>query len=627
MKKIKLLLVSLTTLSLMACNPGDEGSSQSDINSNPTSDSLTENDTSNEVSSEDSSEEESSEEETPLPKTLDEVVALVNASLDKSITSLSFKDFSSTEKRGNVKFADEGTLEQGIQEVKENTDLFMISKDANKNYEDYLIYKGFDSNFYYDINSNTTAEKYNLVENVADKNLEITLEDAKSKIENSSTYNLKWLIEKSKETFTSNSIIEGVNPLPDKDDQMMIVRDDNGGFTFSFDSISSLSSNTYHTVYKFDSENNLVSGSYYYYSWKSTNIDSESHKIIDSDQNPNSMIGRELSNIVYGEEESLNFDVSPYFISELSEVFVSTTYDSFRPDDGDKNKAEIGYTLDVYIVSYLPTTALDAKSFKVLSSDNEDVIRKSTSAYNADKFEAVASGIANVVVGDKFGLITKIVEVTVVEPPLSSFNFVFIPDSQKTFQVDESLIIQVNGSPAGANKVFTVEVSDPNVIEYEISEDYKSIKVTGVNPGTATITATATSDPSKIASMNLTIIEKIYEDFLIGTFTYTAIINNLTVVSTLTLNDDKTGSLEQVSIDHTSIYMSINSTATFNWSYNGEKVTFTNWIGYDTSGELYFSITGNPTLNADKTQLTFKTRSYDYMDDKYEIQMVFDLNV
>ncbi len=621
MKKIKLLLVSLTTLSLMACNPGDEGSSQSDINSNPTSDSLTENDTSNEVSSEDSSEEESSEEETPLPKTLDEVVALVNASLDKSITSLSFKDIASLGRYGIVKIANDGVLEEGMRDL----------DDLNV---EYMLYHGYDSEYYYAIepDSSKPADKFKIVESVTDSNLEKTLDEAKTEMQNNINYDLAWFVEGARDSYSLKSVVPGVNPLPDKDNQMEIVRDKDGGFTFTYDALSNSISvvATYHTVYKFDSENNLVSGSFYYNTWNSKNFDSDINKLIDANQKPASQTGREISNIVYGSVENLDFDKSSYYISELGDVSISSSY--YNSSSHNKNEVEVGKQLQININNFLPATAIDSSMFKILSSDNENVIRKTQ---YIDTFEVIDEGTTNLVVGDKFGLITKTIEVTAIYPPVVSFGFKALSEEQKTIQVEDSLEIGMSIMPTGANHAFTVELSEDSIVSYKISEDYSALTITGLNPGKVTVTAISSSDSSKTASVDLTIVERVDVSFLVGTHSRIDTVDfdgvEVDVTSVLKLNADKTGSLKMSGVwsaNPTNRLYMVSSYATFKWNYDGSAFVISNWKSSFSDEDDFAAISKDyesERVNDEKTQLSIGVSTENFSGDRFKLTLIFDL--
>ncbi len=68
----------------------------------------------------------------------------------------------------------------------------------------------------------------------------------------------------------------------------------------------------------------------------------------------------------------------------------------------------------------------------------------------------------------------------------------------------------------------------------------------------------------------------------------------------LTFNADKTGSYSEIS------YSSMREKATFNWSFENEKLTITNW------DETYYSILGQISLNAQKTEIKLN------LEDDYE---------
>lgn len=544
MKKEKLLILAISFLFLNACaqNPSSSlqtseyvESSSEYVESKPTSSSVTSYTSSSfESSSSTESISSSSQEEAMTIVEIDEL-AKVTSSV-KRLTWTDTRDSTS----GTAMFSEKEIVEQG-----------------KKDGEDFIKYRGYDDTYYYEVSTgiNSISKKYKISSSSSSNE---KTQDEVVKLVDSFEHNHEWFYNKAKETYTNPSIVEEKTTVNQENTK--------NGLKFTISSITN-STRTYETIYEFNENNQLISGRFKSYNWDKLNIDSENHEVIDPSQNPNEKIEVSIS-LTLGEktsnEDGLKFDLSPYFITSLNDIYVST----FTDEENNMNVCEVGNYIDLYLENnYSPATALNKNSFMILSSSNENVIAKTseTSTY----YKAISEGTSTLLIGDYFQEVTKEIIVNVRKPALTSL---YIESPKSSMYVNDETTLSLSSLPSGADKFCEIVIDDSSIVTIENSSKEDEYIVKGLKAGVANVYFKSTINPEiRSNTLTFTIKEKPVVDItsLYGTWTWT---DNSDFTCTLNLNQDGTGTLSQKVM-----FIAYPNSAEFSWEYDGSNLIFSNW--------------------------------------------------
>ncbi len=498
-----------------------------------------------------------------IPTSIDQIKANVEATKFKGY---SFEDDSSKKASGTVSFNKNEILVKGTASFEDEGSLEK---------SDLLMYRGFNNSTFYDIETylGKHAKRKNIVSEVTDEKVQILLDDAKKELDNV-TYNKNWF-----QNNISKILVEGATFTSKSEDDFYKL------------TISYVSGHTVNNaVLSFDEDNQLVEGSMVSSTWPSDNFDEEKKAPIDPDQKPSSSSSYKAT-FVLGEDnkEEITFDVSKYYVTSIDEFYVSS-YSDKEKNDG---KAKAGDYVDLRITKFSPSTALNVDEFKIVESSDPTVIEINSITGSA---KAVKAGESTLTISDPIGSFKVTKKVTVTSP---SLNSIWISITNKTLKVNDTATIKIEAYPTESDEELEAISSDPTVVKIgEISADRKSLSIKGLKEGTSNITVRSKNNPD-VTSRALTItVEKKQDEeskWLIGTWTHKV----TGFDTTFTFNANGTGSVTQ------DAGVAVPNEATFNWSYDGTNIKFSDWY----SEEGLLKTPTNISVSEDKESITLTMKS------------------
>lgn len=402
----------------------------------------------------------------------------------------SFEEIGSEKIQGNVTLGTNGILYRGKATFEEES------------VENAFLYRGYneETNIYYDIENfrSVKAERKRIVATSSNEN-EITKAKAEENILQA-TYNASY-IEEALAPFFASSAKTKVTSQSEKGNALVASLDSYlGGTTTMSGSLV------------FDKETKALSSFEVKRSvWSSEEWDEETKAPLDPSSKPLSNLQKKVA-IEEGEKTALSFDTTPYFITSIPNVYLSS-YDDVK---GNAGKAEAGKTIHMEFDSYLPSTALNESDIKVVSSSDPSVIDIGALGLP----EAKKPGTCELTISDSFASFSKKVTMEVVSPAITAL---YLYADKKEIAPNETMSLRAEIYSAASTDPIEAISSDPSVISIEsISSDRLSISIKALNYGTSDITI-KTLD-GKIVSKPVTITVKDKEEtpeeyaWLIGTW-------------------------------------------------------------------------------------------------------------
>lgn len=457
-----------------------------------------------------------------------------------------------------MSFQDSFTSSHGTVSFYENEILEQTYPDGSQDYD--ILYRAREGGYYYEIDTESqSSSKLKIEEGETDifSKTTITPEEVDENLLGIK-HSLSSFLEKATSTYLAYNVVE---------ESVSHYITNNGEDYDVLIQSGTTSRHTYETTLTFDLEGTLLRGEFFDRTWSEENYDVEEGAPIDETKEPESEDSLVVA-FTAGDRPSgaPKFDRSPYFVESLGDIRVYTE------GYGDKEVVEAGQYLNVEIESYAPETALDIDDFDIIAVEDETIIGK-VSEYSSS-YKALKPGTTTVTIGDPLGLVTKDVEVTVVQPMPTSVYIDY--NAEKELEVDEILDISYEVMPEEALQDVTATSSKESVLKVlEVDSENNVVKVQGVKEGTATLTVESKADPTKTATLDMVVTpKKVHGDasFLIGTWTGTTDIFE----TTFTFNDDFTGSVEQ-KVES----IAVPNSATFTYEYVDGKINFTTWESED----------------------------------------------
>lgn len=456
-----------------------------------------------------------------------------------------------------MSFQDSFTSSHGTVSFYENEILEQTYPDGSQDYD--ILYRAREGGYYYEIDTESqSSSKLKIEEGETDifSKTTITPEEVDENLLGIK-HSLSSFLEKATSTYLAYNVVE---------ESVSHYITNNGEDYDVLIQSGTTSRHTYETTLTFDLEGTLLRGEFFDRTWSEENYDVEEGAPIDETKEPESEDSLVVA-FTAGDRPSgaPKFDRSPYFVESLGDIRVYTGY-------GSKDVVEAGQYLNIEIESYAPATALDIDDFDIIAVEDETIIGK-VSEYSSS-YKALKPGTTTVTIGDPLGLVTKDVEVTVVQPMPTSVYIDY--NAEKELEVDEILDISYEVMPEEALQDVTATSSDESVLKVlEVDLENNVVKVQGVKEGTATLTVKSKADTTKTATLDMVVTpKKVHGDasFLIGTWTGTTDIFE----TTFTFNDDFTGSVEQ-KVES----IAVPNSATFTYEYVDGKINFTTWESED----------------------------------------------
>lgn len=540
MKK-RILLIPLCVMALAACDHVTSSSSQSTSSSS------------------------SATTEIVLPKTLEEIKS----------------NFEKTEFNGYSFVDNENGEYKGTSTFKENEIFVKGNKKEDGVTDEFVIYKGYANNKFYDIENNVTkkAMAKNIVEAKQDTTTEITLEEAKNEIA-SVKFNKEWFSKYTVAIFSSDTKFN----VELKDNMYVATLNTFLGGT-------KVASSTM----KFTGDNKFVGGEIVFNQWTTENFDTTKKESIDEDQKP---VSSYVKSIEYkfeekGDTTKLDVDVSNYFVKSLDEFYVSS-FDDKKANDG---KGVAGKYLSLDIRKFSPSTALNTSmtDFKFALSSNPEVIEITDSGFA----KCLKEGTATVTIKDLANNISLTKDITVETPALTS---IWLSTSNKNLTVGDKQTIKIEAYPVESKDELEVFSSANDVLSVGTISNRTSVEVTALKAGTATLTVRSKKDTSISKSIDFVIKEKtlnVDSSWIVGEWHH----SNTSFDTTFTFRKDGTGRVYQF-LDGDETY---GQNASFKWSYDGNNITLSDWIDVDG----YFSEPTKVTISSDKSKITIVAKCYD----------------
>ena len=457
-----------------------------------------------------------------------------------------------------MSFQDSFTSSHGTVSFYENEILEQTYPDGSQDYD--ILYRAREGGYYYEIDTESqSSSKLKIEEGETDifSKTTITPEEVDENLLGIK-HSLSSFLEKATSTYLAYNVVE---------ESVSHYITNNGEDYDVLIQSGTTSRHTYETTLTFDLEGTLLRGEFFGRTWSEENYDVEEGAPIDETKEPESEDSLVVA-FTAGDRPSgaPKFDRSPYFVESLGDIRVYTE------GYGGKEVVEAGQYLNIEIESYAPATALDIDDFDIIAVEDETIIGK-VSEYSSS-YKALKPGTTTVTIGDPLGLVTKDVEVTVVQPMPTSVYIDY--NAEKELEVDEILDISYEVMPEEALQDVTATSSKESVLKVlEVDSENNVVKVQGVKEGTATLTVESKADPTKTATLDMVVTpKKVHGDasFLIGTWTGTTDIFE----TTFTFNDDFTGSVEQ-KVES----IAVPNSATFTYEYVDGKINFTTWESED----------------------------------------------
>lgn len=538
MKK-RILLIPLCVMALAACDHVTSSSSQSTSSSS------------------------SATTEIVLPKTLEEI----KSNFEKTVfNGYSFVDNENGEYKGTSTF-------------KENEIFVKGNKKDDGATDEFVIYKGYANNKFYDIEDNVARKAMvkNIVETKQDTTTEITLEEAKNEIA-SVKYNKEWFSKYTVSIFTNDTKFN----VELKDNMYVATLNTFLGGT-------KVASSTM----KFSGDNKFLSGEIVFNQWTTENFDTTKNEPIDEDQKP---VSSYVKSIEYkfeekGDTTKLDVDVSNYFVKSLDEFYVSS-FDDKKANDG---KGEAGKYLSLDIRKFSPSTALNTSmtDFKFTLSSNPEIIEITDSGFA----KCLKAGTATVTIKDLANNITLTKDITVETPALTS---IWLSTSNKNLTVGDKQTIKIEAYPVDSKDELEVFSSANDVLSVGAISNRTSVEVTALKAGNATLTVRSKKDTSISKSIDFVIKEKstsVDSTWLIGEWKHA----NTVFDTTFTFYANGEGKVHQ-SLDDGNL----DQNAKFKWTFDG-TLKFTEW----TTDDGYINEPTKVEVSVDKSVLKITLKCYD----------------
>ncbi len=513
MKK-RILLIPLCVMALAACDHVISSSSQSTSSSS------------------------SATTEIVLPKTLEEIKS----------------NFEKTEFNGYSFTDNENGEYKGTSTFKENEIFVKGNKKDDGATDEFVIYKGYANNKFYDIEDNVIRKAMvkNIVETKQDTTTEITLEEAKNEIA-SVKYNKEWFSKYTATIFTSDAKFN----VELKDNMYVATLNTFLGGT-------KVASSTM----KFSGDNKFLSGEIVFNQWTTENFDTTKKEPIDEDQKP---VSSYVKSIEYkfeekGDTTKLDVDVSNYFVKSLDEYYVS----SFEDKKANDGKGVAGEYLSLDIRKFSPSTALNTSmtDFKFTLSSNPEVIKITDSG----SAKCLKEGTATVTIKDLANNISLTKDITVETPALTS---IWLSTSNKNLTVGDKQTIKIEAYPVASKDELEVLSSANDVLSVGTINNRTSVEVTALKAGNATITVRSKKDTSISKSIDFDIKEKsldVDSSWIVGEWHH----SNTSFDTTFTFRKDGTGRVYQF-LDGDETF---GQNASFKWVFDG-TLKFTEWTTDD----------------------------------------------
>lgn len=538
MKK-RILLIPLCVMALAACDHVISSSSQSTSSSS------------------------SATTEIVLPKTLEEIKS----------------NFEKTEFNGYSFVDNENGEYKGTSTFKENEIFVKGNKKEDGALDEFVIYKGYANNKFYDIEDNVArkAMAKNIVETKQDTTTEITLEEAKNEIA-SVKYNKEWFSKYTAAVFSTDTKFN----VELKENMYVATLNTFLGGT-------KVASSTM----KFSGDNKFISGEIVFNQWTTENFDTTKKEPIDADQKP---VSSYVKSIEYkfeekGDTTKLDVDVSPYFVKSLDEFYVSS-FDDKKANDG---KGVAGKYLSLDIRKFSPSTALNTSmaDFKFTLSSNPEVVEITDFGYA----KCLKEGTATVTIKDLANNITLTKEITVETPALTA---IWLSTSNKNLTVGDKQTIKIEALPVESKDELEVFSSANDILSVGAISNRTSVEVTALKAGNATITVRSKKDTSIKKSIDFVIKEKstsVDSTWLVGEWKHA----NTVFDTTFTFYANGEGKVHQ-SLDDGNL----DQNATFKWAFDG-TLKFTEW----TTDDGYINEPSKVEVSEDKSLLKITLKCYD----------------
>lgn len=483
-----------------------------------------------------------------LPETFEEVKAFVQAT---TFNKYNVASFTQTGKK-----AYKGEVYLGEQEI-----VFKGKSDS----DDMVSYLGYetgkeDMNLYFNVNTEkkneygepTSVKRMKIVEEVANKNLEITLAEAKASVDEA--------------MFSKSFLASRVNPFLEGENVSFEVKQVEDNKEFYVVNLSYVAETTvYSAVLQLSYKDNLLLDvNYDAVNWGVENFDTATGLPLDATQTPEfaehlqvngfeNEQDRVVTNGLFFEERN------NYFVQTITEVKVYGE-DAYNGDDL-PGTASAGRYLAFEITGYEPATALNLEEFKFVSSSDESVI--SVSMFNSAK--AVAKGVATVTISDDLGICSASQDVQVLAPKATSVSFKY--GTKYDVALDESVTINYNVYPEGSEDEIEVTSSDETVLSVSaLDTAARTFVVSGLKEGTADVTISVKG--TTISAKKTFTVKKVDKDsaWLVGKW----LIQQSMTDASFEFKADGTG---KIWIDDEDMGV---VRANFNWAFDGAKITLTN---------------------------------------------------
>ena len=523
MKKKALLILGVSTvMGLAAC-----GGNQGDVTSSNTKDT-------------DASQKTSETSASTLPSTVEEILANVQAT---SYCGFDFEEKGDAKANGRVLFSENDLWVSGKATFEEEGVVNM------------MIYQGKRGNDFFDIENyvGVHARKKHIVAEVTDSNTQIAESAWKEKLFEP-RYNANWFQDSLTSLFEHNPSLS--------------VKEAGTEYTATLSSYLGGTSILEGTLRFETATNAFLGGTLTQNKWGEDNFDAEKKTPIDTDQRPEQSSVK-IAELLSEKPSGAEFDPAPYFVSSIDEFYVSS-YSDYRANN---LKAEAGSYVNLHLEKVSPATAINDRDIKIIATSDPEVI-------SVDSFtgsvKALKPGSAKLTISDPLGEITKEVTVTVTSPALTAL---YLYADQSILKPGDTSNLRVEFYPEASLEAFEAVSSAPDVVQViSIAADRKSVQIKALKAGTAEIALHSVANPSIKTSkaVKITVKEPAPEvdtSWIVGKWSYSSSSYDVT----FTFNKDKTGDVLLVIDDD------LENKATFNWTYDGVAIAFSNWK-YPSSG-------------------------------------------
>lgn len=515
-KKALLILGASVVVGLVSC-----GGNKGDVTSSNTKDT-------------DASQKTSETSASTLPSTVEEILANVQAT---SYCGFDFEEKGDAKANGRVLFSENDLWVSGKATFEEEGVVNM------------LIYQGKRGNDFFDIENyvGVHARKKHIVAEVTDGNTQIAESAWKEKL-SEPHYNANWFQDSLTSLFEHNPSLS--------------VKEAGTEYTATLSSYLGGTSILEGTLRFETATNTFLGGTLTQNKWGDDNFNAEQKAPIDADQKPEQSSVK-IAELLSEKPSGAEFDPAPYFVSSIDEFYVS----SYSDYQANNLKAEAGSYVSLHLEKVSPATAINDRDIKIIATSDPEVI-------SVDSFtgsvKALKPGSAKLTISDPLGEVTKEVTVTVTSPALKAL---YLYTDQSTLKPGDTSNLRVEFYPETSLEAFEAVSSAPDVVQViSIAADRKSVQIKALKAGTAEITLHSVANPSIKTSKAVKITVKepppeVDATWIVGKWSYSSSSYDVT----FTFNKDKTGDVLLVIDDD------LENKATFNWTYDGVAIAFSNW--------------------------------------------------